>query len=573
MHGPAILLSMLLFMQFAPVQAQSSLRGAEPTSSEWTPVGSWEGQQAVHPESEMLLLDEIEEALGSEMRRTTEQDLESIKAQLKPTFDAVPKNEYGNIGHTAVRYTLHRLFVARHGWFIRGLDPKGERYNSSSPAEVLLGKVPLQVQGLFERRLIGRGFGLHGMAVFAAMLENLIHQEALDRVKHLFTIGNIRSSAALPPRRVDFILDLYMAAYIMGLDLLKMTHDEVTANEKGMVEAYPGWADTQKFTREIRARLFGESTSLVLAQTVVVANEVGEKFGRFQNAECVVMKKKLMALEGSEKGCVPTTNFYNGMLQKGDWQFSESPEYLKQLGALDDTDPNNMRVMLPNYINSATNCVASSSYYSVCCIDECVGLLAHIERRVAGPDALPDEIVSIVGGLPSSTVPVNRKLSATQLDRLSSIADKHGGRVQIHGRLFMQWLHNVYPRECPYPHVAGSTNPMSPDAWSLLNKVQDTMATTEQMQQLVKGNASAVSDGGQCGRWNEQDEYYVATQTKFPQSMAELENDTQTWAAVSFIALATALATMTLMMVHSYKSYLSAAAKLQTVQSAKLVYA
>ena len=72
-----------------------------------------------------------------------------------------------------------------------------------------------------------------------------------------------------------------------------------------------------------------------------------------------------MELEDQKDGCVPVGQFYKGMREHGSWQFSESPDYLRELGALDESDPKNLRVMIPNYVNGLSNCVASSSYYSV----------------------------------------------------------------------------------------------------------------------------------------------------------------------------------------------------------------
>ena len=52
-----------------------------------------------------------------------------------------------------------------------------------------------------------------------------------------------------------------------------------------------------------------------------------------------------------------------------------------------------------------------------------------------------------------------------QLLYLKDIADHHGGTVPLHGRLFAQWLHHAYPRECLYPHLSGTTQPMSANEW------------------------------------------------------------------------------------------------------------
>merc|ERR1719181_2490156 len=122
--------------------------------------------------------------------------------------------------------------------------------------------------------------------------------------------------------------------------------------------------------------------------------------------------------------------------------------------------------MIANYMNGKANCIATSHYYSVCCIDECEALVGHIETRVSGPIAAPDEIAALVAALPSSTVAANRTLPPSQMHRLQKIAEKHNGYVPLHGRLFMQWMHMVYPRECAYPHMSGTTKSLTPHAWT-----------------------------------------------------------------------------------------------------------
>ena len=42
------------------------------------------------------------------------------------------------------------------------------------------------------------------------------------------------------------------------------------------------------------------------------------------------------------------------------------------------------------------------------------------------------------------------------------MADLQDGLVPIHGRLFAQWLHYVFPRECPFPHKTGSVLQVKP---------------------------------------------------------------------------------------------------------------
>merc|ERR1719272_617081 len=156
----------------------------------------------------------------------------------------------------------------------------------------------------------------------------------------------------------------------------------------------------------------------------------------------------------------------------------ESVAYLRQLGALDESNPSKPSVIIANYLNSPTNCIASSSFYSVCCMDECEGLLGHLEQKVASPEATSTRIADIVSELASSSVIAPRKLTQGLLDRLGEIAAEHGGSVPLHGRLFAQWMHHAFPRECPYPHLSGTTDPT--------RKIGlESMASKEEMHEFV----------------------------------------------------------------------------------------
>merc|ERR1719221_1732151 len=145
---------------------------------------------------------------------------------------------------------------------------------------------------------------------------------------------------------------------------------------------YPTWVDTQKWIRQVRNEVLGENVDTSFDATVRVLEEIGDRYGRWQNSECLDLKNSLLKLEEPGTGRVPIDAFYKAALE-GNWQFSESVPYLRQLGALDETDKNRLSVIVPNYVNSPSNCVASSKFYSVCCIDECEALFSHLELYVA----------------------------------------------------------------------------------------------------------------------------------------------------------------------------------------------
>merc|ERR550532_1197605 len=146
------------------------------------------------------MLSELMAALGNSSR-VTEQRLAGIEEAVRPMFLAMPKNEHNNLDHSGVRYLLHRLFVHRHRMFVKGLEPGRVAENRSSPTEVLDDRVPEYVQGLFEERLGGRGLGIHELAVLAATLEHLIHDEAIERLKLAYKVAGRELEKSLSLKR------------------------------------------------------------------------------------------------------------------------------------------------------------------------------------------------------------------------------------------------------------------------------------------------------------------------------------------------------------------------------------
>merc|ERR1719330_1409839 len=182
---------------------------------------------------------------------------------------------------------------------------------------------------------------------------------------------------------------------------------------------------------------------------------VGENYGSFQDLECRGMKNALLELSDGS-GRVRLAKFYQEHFENQTSHFSESPDYLRLLGALDETDPRQPSVIVTNYMYARANCVAASGLYSICCLDECEALMASQERNIASPVADPQMVAELVAGLPSDTVAAPRNLSIPMRRRLDDIAARHGGSIPLHGRLFAQWMHHAFPNECSYPHMSGS---------------------------------------------------------------------------------------------------------------------
>merc|ERR1719412_3292598 len=83
--------------------------------------------------------------------------------------------------------------------------------------------------------------------------------------------------------------------------------------------------------------------------------ELNERLGAFQDMECRSLKAGLADMEFRSTGRVLLSDFYREGLQ-GKFLFREHVDYLRQLGALDESDPKHPFVIIANYLASPANC-------------------------------------------------------------------------------------------------------------------------------------------------------------------------------------------------------------------------
>merc|ERR1719162_1040810 len=248
----------------------------------------------------------------------------------------------------------------------------------------------------------------------------------------------------------------------------------------------PSWADTILFVDEVRKSILeademAAKAPASLETTLKVLEQVGERYGHWQDRECRHLKAALIGIGEPNTGRVPLERFYEEGLTKSKWMLVESVAYLKELGALDDSDPSKLSVIIPNYVSGHSNCIASGRYYDVCCIDKCNAIMAQIEKNFAGPIAKPEHIIAFVSNLASDSVRTPRTLSDSLVRRLSDVSDHHNGVVPFHGRLFAQWLHHAFPLDCPYPRVAGTIHSAVPNGSKTVTGA-DVVADVEVMR-------------------------------------------------------------------------------------------
>jgi len=503
-------------------------------------------------EIQASLLEEIHTALGPDTAggRVTE-----MEEALRPMYIALPKNEYGNVGHAIVRYALHRLFVRRHGWFITGLEKRGEHRNTTSAAGILKDRAPGYIQDLFEERMGGHGLSLHEVAVLASTIEHLVHGETKSRLEASFNAHGMPLGSPVSNDQAIDVIETYMMAWLTSHNLTSTTSKHISLLRARITQVFPLWPSTQKWVHEVHQETVGDNSSAMLDFEGVLrtANKLGEGYGRHQGAECDQTLADMLNFEDGSSGRVLISTFYKAALD-GMWQFSESVDYLRELGALDESS-GQPSVIVPNYMGGLSNCVASSDYFKVCCPDKCEGLFAQIEGKIASSHAKPKPILDLVRALPSSTTSAPRDLPSGLIERLDEIAASNEGYVPIHGRLFAQWMHHAYPRECPYPHVSGTTNPRTTREYRAATGVRATLTKSQKEEYVAAMETKPVEVGDSTAvevPWTDEEELLIIRPAAPPSS--------NNWSVARNIVLAMTLSSFV------YALVLPAMAAVHTVQ-------
>lgn len=249
-----------------------------------------------------------------------------------------------------------------------------------------------------------------------------------------------------------------------------------------------------------------------------IVTDIGARYSSFNDVECRDLKRTMISMKGLKAGRVRLPDFYKMGLHSH-WELTEKVEYLRALGALDESNASSPSVIIPNYMGARPNCLEASNLYAVCCRNECEDLMGHLETGIAASAATPHHIAELISKLGSDTA-APRPLSASMLERLNSIAAHHDGKVRLHGRLFAQWMHHVYPNECPFPHEAGKANPLTPDEWISA----DVSASREERQKIVDADSCTAEGPGASAEelpWSDAEELLAEQPLAKPAKQSE----------------------------------------------------
>jgi hypothetical protein len=418
----------------------------------------------------------------------TDSRLVAVEKSTWQTFQALPKNAAGRLAPPAVRYIVHNYFAKEHGWLIAGLEPHGMQLNASEVHDVsiLQDKAPLLVENLLESRHADHGLAFNEVVAMVAVLEQLMFDESITLLHAAYSLNGVPIHEKISEDMLHLILRSYLILFGQGSKAnLKDAHLHqllVQSRERPELAEFEHDAVLNfEFARRHQMNPFIRRQYSFQAAAEIMEN-MAQQYGKWQNSECRDMRSHLVELDPEGLGRVPLGLFY-AQPQGSVYHFTESVEYLRKTGALDETVPGKPQVVIANYVAGPSNCIASSSYYSVCCLSECEHIFGDLEKRIAAPMASPDRLLTLIVNMSSQGIPQGLP------EKLHAIAARHNGQIPLHGRLFAQWLHFAFPHDCPYPSIVESSTALTASEWLDAGK---SASYDERQQHIESSLASSV---------------------------------------------------------------------------------
>jgi len=457
-------------------------------------------------------------------------DLQAIERVVLPMWLTLPKNGHERISRRSLRYLAHRYFMQTSSISIRGFEPlQGANLSTWDQAAILNHQVPELVESMLEsQHAVDKGFSLDDAVAMIVVLGRLVSSAdavLLDKVLSEAGAGG-EAPRAMERRELTRILEDYMLYWTHGEEEAR----SILRHRDYHLSTWAGFGDTARFVDGlVRSHDFArrrQGSSLAQRYTyddaLEIAGAATRSFASYSESECSEMRSHLMTMDPQGTGRVPLSRFYAASTDAV-YRFGESEAYLRQLGALDETSRwQGKQVIIANYLQAASNCIVSSPFYRVCCSNPCEGILGDIESAVGAPAATAERIMAVVGNV---TAPAKHDDGAPALDadlaeQLVLVGERYGGEVPLHGRLFAQWLHRVFPQDCPVPYTASAASGVTPKEFGA-----NYEATPEEMQRHIAAaatdstcsagngteNRSSSDDGldGWASQWSLEDELIV----------------------------------------------------------------
>jgi len=328
-------------------------------------------------------------SLAVELSGIDDARIADYEAAMRTTVATLPRNEFGRLSHEAVHYVLHRLFVARFGWFFKGLEPNEDESDDSARAKDMI----LRLQKRLEEPSGNKGFSLHELAVLAAALEDLVHQEASIQLRAAWKASGFETNQSITREEAENVVASYMMIFLAARDISAAKRTDLIEALRKFKKGYTDWEAAEKWLVDLEIKTWGPKTeapgSFDFSATEKMVQNIGKEFGHFNDMECKALKTTLHELEhrSPKAGRVRLPDFYNKSFYSH-WRFNEKVDYLKDMGALDDTNKEQPLVISANYAMARSNCLEATDFFAVCCRNECEDLMA-LWRRASAWNELP----------------------------------------------------------------------------------------------------------------------------------------------------------------------------------------
>lgn len=410
-----------------------------------------------------------------------------LEAELKPLYLAMPKNSQGVLDMAATRYAMHRFYAQKKGWFIKGLQPAGASWTSNMSItedviDITKYIVPTYLQVQLHSRSKRDGIELRELAILVATMDHLVRGEMMEILYAAYRVLRVPIAGERPIADVDRIVDVFMLAYAFGGNLDTTPPAGLMRDVEILSKYHAGWKSMQKYVS--RSARFAVQSDLNVdnfnfAAVMKVVDAIAEQYGDWQSRDCGRAKNILQA-HGGNTGRALWHEIQPSTKTGARTLFNESIEYLQFIGVLDESDPKQPLLLEANFLNSPLMCLATGSFYTVCCPNECETLLSHLETALASPEVALDDLNKSLMAYPLFS---SRQLPTALWQDLVGISQTNG-KVTLHSREFSHWLHRALPSECPKPHTAGRAAPKTPDEW-MSDPGQLFQDTEDMMEELA----------------------------------------------------------------------------------------
>eukprot|EP00747_Dinoflagellata_sp_TGD_P119564 gnl/TRDRNA2_/TRDRNA2_173035_c1_seq3.p1 gnl/TRDRNA2_/TRDRNA2_173035_c1~~gnl/TRDRNA2_/TRDRNA2_173035_c1_seq3.p1 ORF type:complete len:591 (+),score=108.33 gnl/TRDRNA2_/TRDRNA2_173035_c1_seq3:77-1774(+) len=453
----------------------------------------------------------VQEALGEDNGIHHER-LADIHAAITPMWRSLVKNRDGLVGLRTMRYVVHRYLLKAYGISFVGLEPH-QSNDTIAEAEILTSGASAYAKAL-AGKAASDGFSIEDIVALIATLESLVADDGQRALELVYAKQGYQDHSSLDRVEMQRVLDMFMTNWIFGpnVDYWGSQDQEerqnVLAFIRGNMRSFeykrlnslqtkPAWSQGPKWSP------LEPEPSFSFEDVSLVTDTMQKSFGGYSEWYCSAVKDALAKMDAGHTGRVKLSNFHRDKLD-GNMHFGESKDYLRELGALDETSSTiGPQVIIPNYIQAASNCIIQTNHYRVCCQNECEGIFSELEEAIGGPLATPAQLLAVIANMTGSLEEEYVKISPFLAKQLDVIAEASQGKIPLHGRLFAQWLHYAFPHECPFPHKSGTARAsLSPTAFGVGYK-----ASTDDMEAhaaSMEGSAPTTVDKHASDEWMSQ---------------------------------------------------------------------